>query len=305
LSPFSSQTVTALTEVITGGSANTVRPVIGIYRSGTDLVNFFRHLGHTITIGSRVPSVRQLLDELHAQPDGEATLTRVIEQAADPRDFLDHPDRHTAVVEYLNRRLALDGFELRTVGGRAKLVRVNADAVAVSDLRARIEAHDLDSVRLDFERALAEGDPEDAITAACSMVESVCKCLLDLMGKPYPADKSISPLAKEVSRHLNLSPERDVTADIKQILGGLASVAGGIGALRTHAGDAHGRGQGAPRVDARVARLAVHAASTLALFLIETWQLERPESRLLTPSVLAHGERRENGSALAVTSRPV
>jgi hypothetical protein len=275
LSPFSTQTIAALAEVITGGSANTNTPVVGIYRTGTDLIDFFRHLGHTINIGSRVPSVRLYLDELHARPDGEAALARVIEQAADPRDFLDHPDRHTAVVEYLNRRLALDGFELRTVGVRVKLVRVNADAAAVCDLRARIEAHDLDSVRLDFERALTGGDPEDAITAACSMVESVCKCLLDLMGKPYPADKSIAPLAKEVSRHLNLSPDREVPNDIKQILGGLASVVGGIGALRTHAGDAHGRGQGTPRVDARVARLAVHSASTLALFLIETWQKRR------------------------------
>lgn len=271
MSPFSNQTISALTEVVTG-SANSATPAVGLYRTGSDLVTFFRHLGHPISIGSRVPSVRQLLDELHARPDGEAALARVIEQAADPRDFLDAPDRHAAVVEYLNRRLALDGFELRTAGGRAKLVRVNADAAAVRDLRARIEAHDLDSVRLDFERALAEGDPEDAITAACSMVEGVCKCLLDLLGKPYPADKSILPLAREVSRHLSLSPERDVPADIKQILGGLASVAGGIGSLRTHAGDAHGRGRGAPRVDARVARLAVHAASTLALFLIETWQ---------------------------------
>lgn len=69
-----------------------------------------------------------------------------------------------------------------------------------------------------------------------------------------------------------MSPDREVPHDIKQILGGLANVAGGIGALRTRAGDAHGRGRGTPRVDARVARLAVHSASTLALFLIETWQ---------------------------------
>jgi hypothetical protein len=77
---------------------------------------------------------------------------------------------------------------------------------------------------------------------------------------------------------LNLSPDREVPNDIKQILGGLASVAGGIGALRTHAGDAHGRGRGTPGVDARVARLAVHSASTLALFLIETWQKRKDEA---------------------------
>jgi hypothetical protein len=49
-------------------------------------------------------------------------------------------------------------------------------------------------------------------------------------------------------------------------------VAKGIGSLRTHAGDAHGRERGYGRIDARIARLAIHTSSTLALFLIETWE---------------------------------
>lgn len=63
----------------------------------------------------------------------------------------------------------------------------------------------------------------------------------------------------------------EVSGDIKQILSGLISVASGIGALRTHSGDAHGRGRKRVPVDARIARLAIHAASTVSLFYIETW----------------------------------
>jgi hypothetical protein len=207
------------------------------------------------------------------RPDGEQLLTRIVEQVADPREYLDQPDTLDAVVDYLNPRLALDGFALRGVGQRHRLVRTATAATAASALRAKVEAFDLDSVRRDFDRELAEGDPEDAITAACATVESVCKCLLDLMGRAHPAKQDVQGLVKEVSRHLNLSPDRpDIGADVKQILGGLASVAGGIGALRTHAGDAHGRGRGTATVDARIARLAVHAACTTSLFFIETWQ---------------------------------
>jgi hypothetical protein len=54
--------------------------------------------------------------------------------------------------------------------------------------------------------------------------------------------------------------------------------------LRTHGGDAHGREKGFKRIDARIARLALNAASTIALFLIETW--ERKERRALPQ----HGE---------------
>jgi len=70
---------------------------------------------------------------------------------------------------------------------------------------------------------------------------------------------------------LNLSPNRvDIEPDIKRILGGLANVSRGIGSLRTHCGDAHGRGKGVQRIDSRIARLAIHSASTVALFFLET-----------------------------------
>jgi hypothetical protein len=102
------------------------------------------------------------------------------------------------------------------------------------------------------------------------------------MAQQYPPKQDIRHLVTEVSKHLNLSPARDDLpteweADIRQILGGLASVTGGIGALRTHAGDAHGRGKKRVPVDARIARLAIHAASTVSLFFIETWNRLKPE----------------------------
>jgi hypothetical protein len=286
---FSVQTITALAEVVTGGSGSTwpAPAPIGVYRTGPQLVQFFGALGFQLEVSSRVPSVRHLLNEVNGRSDGQQVLTQVIEQIADPHEYLAEPEKLTAVVDYLNQRLVLDGFELRRVRQRHRLVRTATEATAASALRGKIEALDLDSVQRDFDRALAEGDPEDAITSACSTVESVCKCLLDLLGKPHPAKQDIQGLVREVSKHLNLSPDRtDVGPDIKQILGGLASVTGGIGALRTHAGDAHGRGKGTAQVDARIARLAVHAACTISLFFIETWQRmsARQRSELDVPS---------------------
>jgi hypothetical protein len=210
----------------------------------------------------------------------------VLEAAADPRDFLDEPHKCLAVVEYLNKRLMYDGFELRRIGHVYKVVGAATNTVAAAALHAKAEALDLASVHADFDRALsqADHDPADAITSACSTVESVCKCILDDLGKPYPSNKDIKGLVGEVSRHLNLSPGRDDLpkeweADIRQILSGLFSVIGGIGALRTHAGDAHGKGKKHVPVDSRIARLSIHAASTVSLFYIETWQ------RMSQPSV--------------------
>jgi hypothetical protein len=179
----------------------------------------------------------------------------------------------------MNKRLSFDGYVVRKIGSAYKVVVLATNTVAAAALAEKVQSLDLASVHADFDRASseAESDPEDAITSACSTVESVCKCILDELDKPYPANKDIKGLVGEVAKHLNLSPGRDDfpkewEQDIRQILSGLFSVVGGIGALRTHAGDAHGRGKKHIPIDARIARLAIHAASTVSLFYIETWQ---------------------------------
>lgn len=278
---FSTQTITALAEVVTGGSAGDSSPSIGHYRSGPKLERFFGGLNVELRIGnaSRVPTVLAALEHENRQPDGRATIIRIVEACADPRDFLDDEPKLLAVVDYLNKRLHFDGYELRRIGQLFKVVALATNSVAAAALKQKAKSLDLDSVHNDFERALSEADsdPADAITAACSTVESVCKCILDEMGKPYPTNKDIKGLVGEVAKHLNLSPGRDDLPkeweqDIRTILSGLFNVIGGIGSLRTHAGDAHGKGKNPVPADARIARLAIHAASTVSLFYIETWQ---------------------------------
>jgi hypothetical protein len=276
--PFSVQLIDALTEAVTGGSANDTRAPIGHYRSGPKLERFFGALNIQLRIGngSGVPTVIDVLSKVNlSEPEA---IVRVLEAVSDPRDFLNEPDKHAAVVEYLNKRLKFDGYELRAIGNLWKLFSLGTGSIAAESFASAITTLDYSSVEADLQRALAQADndPEDAITSACSTVESVCKCILDDMGKEYPTKQDIRGLVTEVSKHLNLSPGREDlpsewAADIKQVLGGLASVTGGIGALRTHAGDAHGRGKRRIPVDARIARLAIHAASTVSLFFIETW----------------------------------
>jgi Abortive infection C-terminus len=75
-----------------------------------------------------------------------------------------------------------------------------------------------------------------------------------------------------VAKNLGLSPGQMADDDLKQILSGLFSIAAGVGALRTHRGSAHGHAAKAYKIEARHARLAVHAAHTMALFILETWE---------------------------------
>jgi Abortive infection C-terminus len=144
-----------------------------------------------------------------------------------------------------------------------------------------------DTVSRDIERALASAkeDPEDAVTAACSTVESVCRSILIELEQPLPDKKDVKALFNAIKKPLGLSPDRtdldpNIGDDVRKVLGGLATVVEGIGALRTHGGDAHGRERGYARLDHRIASLAIHSASTIALFLIETWQRKFPRREL-------------------------
>ncbi len=121
-----------------------------------------------------------------------------------------------------------------------------------------------------LERRLS--DPEGAITASRTLLESVCKFILDEIGQPYDNDGDLPKLYKLTAQQLNLSPGQHEEQIFKQILGGVTSVVDGLGSLRNKLSDAHGKGKSGSKPKPRHAQLAVHLAGAVATFLIETWE---------------------------------
>jgi len=274
-------TIRVLGEMIRGISPRVGGPEYGIgIGTHRELERFFRNARFDISEieGSIRDRTEAALDFMNNESSKHECLRLAIQETVDLRNFARDKDRHQRTVQYLNECLATDGYNLKQRNGTYVLESDAASSLLTSGISEAVKSLSLDSVQTDLDRALqaAEHDPADAITAACSTVESVCKCILDEMQQPYPSKQDIKGLVSEVGKHLNLSPARDdlpeeLARDIKQILSGLISVTSGIGALRTHGGDAHGRGRKKAPVDARIARLAIHAASTVSLFYIETW----------------------------------
>jgi len=271
---FSPQYVDALAECITGGSGFSNAPRIGMYRSGYEILKFFRSLGYDVnSLGgySRTPFTEDLLNQINHGEDGFKRIVSITETLLDPRDYVSHEDKLDNVVNHLNEYLKYDGFELTRIGTTYRLVEAGGTAPVTEIFGSTTLS--LPNVKADFERALSsiESDPEGAITSACSTLESVAKSILDGLGKPYPKDQSIQPLIFATLRELTLAPDQYSEAEIKRILGGLVNIAAGIGVLRTKYGDAHGRGTQFAQLLPRHARLAVNAASTIGLFLLETY----------------------------------
>lgn len=146
--------------------------------------------------------------------------------------------------------------------------RAPVDAAASETL----QTFDAEGVHAVWEKALARRhtDPEGAITVARTLLEIVCKRILDDLRIAY-TDKEVLPkLYSMTATALNLAPNQHSEEAIKAILGGAITVVNGIGTLRNRLSDSHGRGGAPVRPVARHANLAVNMAGTLATFLVET-----------------------------------
>jgi len=152
------------------------------------------------------------------------------------------------------------------------IVALGATVVSKT-LQDIIHARDLPGLQTEFDRVYqnVESDPAAAVTASCALLESLFKTYVEERGLEMPPEESLKPLWKVIRKDLKLDPGMVEDEDLKTILGGLAATVEGIGSLRTHKGSAHGRGKTAYKMEPRHARLASHAAFTVASFILEAW----------------------------------
>ncbi len=145
---------------------------------------------------------------------------------------------------------------------------------ADDDISAILVDFDTEHVRIAWEKALERRneDPEAAITMARTLIESVCKHILDEGGIAHSDKDDLPKLYKNTAKQLNMAPEQHQEEIFKQILGGCQTVIQGLGTLRNKLSDAHGKGKKAVKPSLRHATLAVNLAGSMAAFLVETWE---------------------------------
>lgn len=143
---------------------------------------------------------------------------------------------------------------------------------AEPDISAGLDALNSDGVNRAWTRALEriDGDPEGAITAGRTLVESVCKRILEQRGVQYKKNIKLNQLYRQAAEELNLAPEQHDEDLFRQVLGGCSAVVNGLGSLRNTYGDAHAPSELYARPHARHARLVVNLAGAMCLFLVET-----------------------------------
>ena len=134
--------------------------------------------------------------------------------------------------------------------------------------------------QINLMEVLIENTPHVSIGIAKELIETCCKSIFDERNEPYSKNWDLPKLMKETTKLLKLTPDdipNETTAanSIKQILGSLSSVVQGISEIRNEYGSGHGKDGKFIGLQPRHAKLAVGAASTLAIYLLETHQIKK------------------------------
>ncbi len=189
----------------------------------------------------------------------------------------------------INEHLVKDGWELReqlTISGRpvfaaARVVEVNAHtAEAAKVVTQSIDAEYVSRQVTRMQSALGS-EPDVAIGTAKEFVETICKTILRERGLTLEPNEKMPRLVKQVAASLDLIPREigghsKATETVKRLLSNLGTVSDGLAELRNLHGTGHGKDASTVGLELRHARLAVGAATTLAVFL---WECHTVESR--------------------------
>jgi len=165
-------------------------------------------------------------------------------------------------------------YNLQYIDGGIITDGSSSPSKSLSDL---IKGRNIPAIENEFNRALENirSELREAVSAACNILESIFKIYISDENLEMPKKQDLQGVWRVVREDLGFDPGRLEDDDLKKILTGILSVVDGIGAFRTHASSAHGQGRKIYNLKPRHARLAIHSAHTLALFVLETWDEKR------------------------------
>ena len=184
-----------------------------------------------------------------------------------------------------NQYLKEDGYEIveRTkISGRpvfAARLQMPSATTAIEFVKETFVSADANYVLQQITRmeTAIDEDPALAIGTAKELVETCCKTILAEREIEIAGSPDLPQLVKQTTKTLALTPEdipqkAKAAKTIRRLLSNLATITQGIAELRNHYGTGHGAVATRKGLQPRHAKLAVGAASTLAIFLLETHQ---------------------------------
>jgi hypothetical protein len=187
------------------------------------------------------------------------------------------------LLQMFNDNLSNDNFEIvektkisnRPVYvGRHKLLGKNSIEKSKQEI-INVLSDDYVIRQINLMESAIENSPHLAIGTAKELIETICTTILEERKIEVDKNWDLLQLLKQTTKQLQLTPDGipdtvKAAKSIKSILGSLTTVVQGLSELRNQYGSGHGKKASFKGLTSRHAKLSVGAASTLAIFLLET-----------------------------------
>ena len=206
----------------------------------------------------------------------DATLLKFLTEMLHPAVQQDQGHVHE-ILDLLNPILSRAGWELvpsgQELGGHSLYIGTERLSGEVMPAMAKRVADELSSehIRAQVERMQRhlDSDPAAAIGAAKEFLESICKAIVVRRKGTLSGAESLPKLVSMARELLGMKMAPEATVALRTVTGALSALTHGIAELRGVMGTGHGATPETPRPPVAAARLAVGAATTLAVFLFD------------------------------------
>ena len=203
------------------------------------------------------------------------------------------PEEVERLLQLYNHFIRTDGYEIverARMAGRPVFSARQAElgtGASLEDLRKSLSDGGTSYIARQITRMESSiyDDPDLAIGTAKELVETVCHTVLSQRKIEAAVTLDLPQLVKQTAKALKLTPndieDREASAEtIRRLLGNLCAITASLAELRNKFGTGHGKSVDVKGLSSRHAKLAVGAASTLALFIHETHQEQRGDDGL-------------------------
>jgi hypothetical protein len=215
---------------------------------------------------------------------GDEEFVRFLAEVLHPVVQPDLAEVNRLVTEF-NSRLEPDGWRLEQSGELSGCPLFTGERIGTSApptlAHAKTLAESLDANYLGRQiKRMEDGlrfDVELAIGTAKEFVETICHTILEKSGLHATRKDDLPKLVKQTMKQLKLTPDEIPNTakganTIRVLLSNLSTVVKGLAELRNLYGSGHGKHAKSGGLGLRHAKLAVGAATTLGVFLFETFE---------------------------------
>lgn len=243
-------------------------------------MGLFNDYGSNDEYGQGFPSRWQYAEQKLRELNGTPALAALLCEVLDPREFMDSEHEPGPAIEYINKRLSYDGYEIALEGGLAKVRNLQGVHVEARHpfQGSKEHAHLFINEQIEkSERKIQDEDYDGAITNARSLVEAVLTQIESDMDSNHPQyDGDLPKLYKRVQKLLHLDPGRpDIDQSLKQVLSGLVNIIQGLSGLSNKMGDRHVRTYKPSR---HHAILVCNSAKSACNFLFDTYAYQQKKA---------------------------